>query len=61
LANNSQLVHDDCKIVDINLDELILGVNKGDCNAAELSLEDSEESPDIDNDSDDLRVKEENN
>ena len=53
MANNIQLVNDDCHIVSINLDELIHGRNKVDCSPAESSLEDSEESPANDHHSDD--------
>ena len=55
------MVNDDCHIVSINLDELILGRNKDDCSPAESSLEKSEESPDCDHESDDEPVKEDNN
>ena len=61
MSNNIQLVNDDCQIVSINLEELILGRNKDDCSPAGSSLEKSEESPDCDHESDDEPVKEDNN
>ena len=60
MPNNIQLVNDDCHIVSVNLDELIHERNKEDCSLSESSLEDSEESPYCDHESDNERVKEDN-